>query len=64
VTSEIQRAVEHLGLGVRDLRNSIIYGFKRSFFPDSYTRKRAYVRQIIDYYDQVEAEFGIERKNP
>lgn len=62
VTSEIQKAVEHLGLGVRDLRNSVIYGFKRSFFPDSYARKRAYVRQIIDYYDQVEAEFGIERK--
>ncbi|MDY0002123.1 MAG: adenosine deaminase family protein [Polyangia bacterium] len=63
VTSEILKAVEHLGLGVRDLRNSVIYGFKRSFFPHSYSRKRAYVRQIIDYYDQVEAEFGIERKN-
>lgn len=59
VTSEILKAAEHLGLVEHDLRNAIIYGFKRSFFPYGYERKRAYVRQIIDYYDQVERDFGI-----
>lgn len=59
VTDEILKAVEHLDLGLRDLRNSIIYGFKRSFFPDSYAKKRTYVRQIIDYYNTVEREFGL-----
>jgi adenosine deaminase len=34
----------------------IIHGFKRSFFPGTYREKRAYVRQIIDYYDKVAAE--------
>jgi adenosine deaminase len=59
VTDEILKAVKHLGMGLHDLRNSIIYGFKRSFFPASYSHKRAYVRQIIDYYDTIEQEFGI-----
>ena len=39
----------------RQLRNVIIYGFKRSFFPGTYREKRAYVRQVIDYYDRVVA---------
>jgi adenosine deaminase len=59
ITDEIMKAAEHLGLSTRDLRNSVIYGFKRSFFPDTYSRKRAYVRDIIDHYKRVEAEFGV-----
>jgi len=59
VTDEILKAAKHLNLGLRDLRNAIIYGFKRSFFPRSYAQKRTYVRQIIDYYDTVEREFGL-----
>lgn len=57
ITDEILKGTEALDLSVRDLRNSIIYGFKRSFFPDTYSKKRAYVRQIIDYYDKIEREF-------
>ena len=57
ITDEILKATEALDLSTQDLRNSIIYGFKRSFFPDTYSKKRAYVRQIIDYYDKVEKEF-------
>lgn len=64
MTDEILKAVEHLGLGARDLRNSVIYGFKRSFFPDTYSRKRAYVRDIIDYYKKVEREFGVAEDDP
>jgi adenosine deaminase len=64
MTDEIMKAVEHLGLGARDLRNSVIYGFKRSFFPDTYSRKRAYVRDIIDYYKKIEREFGVSEDDP
>jgi len=53
VTQEIAQAVEAFGLSADDLRNVIIYGFKRSFFAGTYAAKRAYVRQIIDYYDEV-----------
>jgi len=55
VTNELLLACTHLGLDRHDLKSIIIYGFKRSFFPGSYQRKRQYVRQIIDYYDRVEA---------
>ena len=53
VTNELMLAVEHLGLDRHDLKSIVIYGFKRSFFPGDYLRKRQYVRQVIDYYEQV-----------
>ncbi|MFZ2508562.1 MAG: adenosine deaminase family protein [Steroidobacteraceae bacterium] len=54
VSKELALAIAHLGLDRHDLKSIIIYGFKRSFFPGSYLRKRQYVRQIIDHYDAVE----------
>ena len=54
VTDELGLAIKHLEVGLRDLKSIIIYGFKRSFFPGTYLRKRQYVRQIIDYYDWIE----------
>ena len=57
VTRELQLAVKHLGLTRHDLKSIIVYGFKRSFFPGTYQRKRAYVRQVIDYYESIERKF-------
>ena len=54
VTDEIDKAVDLFGLSARDLRNSIIYGFKRSFFPGTYSEKRRYVREVIDTYEALE----------
>ncbi len=53
VTNEICLAVEHVGVTPKLLKNSIIYGFKRSFLPGTYLEKRQYVRRIIDYYEKV-----------
>lgn len=53
VTREVGLAVDTFGMDLGQLRNTLIYGFKRSFYPGPYTEKRAYVRQIIDYYDAV-----------
>ena len=58
VTQEIAQACRAFKLTPADLRNVIIYGFKRSFFPGTYREKRTYVRQVIDYYDRVMAEDG------
>lgn len=58
VTREISLAVKHLGITPKLLKNSIIYGFKRSFLPGSYLNKRAYVRSIIDYYDKVWRDYA------
>jgi adenosine deaminase len=31
------------------VRDILIYGFKRSFYPGSYLEKRSYVREVINY---------------
>ena len=55
VTDEVCLAMQGFGLANRSLKNCLIYGFKRSFFPGSYTHKRDYVRQCINYYDKLTA---------
>ncbi|MBU0552590.1 adenosine deaminase family protein [Myxococcota bacterium] len=57
VTKELMLAVEHLKLDHGDLKSILVYGFKRSFMPGTYLEKRRYVRQIIDFYESVEARF-------
>lgn len=59
VTNEIMLAVDSFKLTPRDLKHCVLYGFKRSFFQGSYLEKRAYVRRIIDYYEEVERQFGV-----
>jgi adenosine deaminase len=53
VSREISRAVKAFDLTSREVRDSLIYGVKRSFFPGSYLDKRQYVRQFIDYVDRI-----------
>ncbi|HJN75082.1 MAG TPA: adenosine deaminase family protein [Myxococcota bacterium] len=52
VTREYELATQAFDMTPAQLRDTIIYGFKRSFYPGSYTEKRAYVRQIIDFYNE------------
>jgi adenosine deaminase len=56
VTREIMLAVEAFDLDRQALKNLIVYGFKRSFYPGTYLEKRGYVRQAIDRYEQLERE--------
>jgi hypothetical protein len=57
VTKELSLAVEHMALDRHDLKSIIIYGFKRGFLPDTYLKKRAFVRKIIDHYSKVEKKY-------
>ncbi len=59
VTRELGLAMRAFDLHPKDLKNSVIYGFKRSFFPGSYVDKRDYVRRIIDFYERIEREEGV-----
>ncbi|MFQ5640223.1 MAG: adenosine deaminase [bacterium] len=53
VTNEILLALKSFKMSPKQLKNTIVYGFKRSFFPDMYAKKRQYVRECIDYYERV-----------
>jgi adenosine deaminase len=58
VSHEIARAVEAFALTPQEVRDSLIYGFKRSFYPGSYLEKRAYVRQAIDFANRLLVDAG------
>lgn len=59
VTDEIRLAVNNFDISPKQLRNIIIYGFKRSFSYKPYQQKREYVRKVINYYEGLEREFGL-----
>lgn len=59
VTDELQLAVDNFDITPKRLKDIIIYGFKRNFYPATYMEKRVYCRQIIDYYQKLESEFKI-----
>jgi len=62
VTDELHKALNTFDLGPRELKNLLVYGFKRSFFPGHYDEKRGYVRQCMEYYEKLEREqFGDQR---
>jgi adenosine deaminase len=66
VTNELDLAVRYCGVDRKTLKSIIVYGFKRGFYPHSYLKKRAYVRQVIDYYETIERRFleSVERSGP
>lgn len=53
VTDELLLVIQHLPVTARRLRNLILSGFKGSFYPGTYNEKRAYVRNVIDRYDEL-----------
>ncbi len=57
VTDEILKAVQAFHITPKELKNFVIYGFKRSFFPGTYMKKREYVHQVIEYYEKIERQF-------
>ena len=59
VTQEVSLALRNFDISPRQLRDILVYGFKRSFYPGTYQEKRAYVRQVIDYYDAVARKHGV-----
>lgn len=59
VSRELELAIEGFGIEPKQLKNMLIYGFKRSFFYKPYAEKRRYVRKIINHYERLEKKFGI-----
>ncbi|MEI6874443.1 MAG: adenosine deaminase family protein [Spirochaetota bacterium] len=59
VSKEIRLAVDNFDISPKMLKNMIVYGFKRSFYPGPYAEKRNYVRQLITHYEAVAKKHGI-----
>jgi len=58
VTDELLKAIETFDISPKELRDFVIYGFKRSFFPGTYLEKRQYVRIILNHYEKLEKKFA------
>ena len=58
MTDEVDKAVRAFGLDARGLKDVLIYGFKRSFFPGSYPDKREWVRSVLDHMEDCFATAG------
>jgi len=59
VTKEIMLAIKNFNLAGKTLKNILIYGFKRSFYPGSYAEKRKYVRQVVTRYEILEQQYQV-----
>jgi adenosine deaminase len=59
VSKEIKLAVENFDINAKTLKDIIVYGFKRSFFPGDYSERREYVRQMMSYYDTIAKKHGV-----
>ncbi len=53
VSRELRLAVDAFDMDLKQVRNTLVYGFKRSFYPGTYAEKRAYVRKVLNYMDRV-----------
>jgi len=51
VTKEIMLAIQNFNLTQESLKNLIIRGFEKSFYPGTYAEKLNYIKQIIARYD-------------
>jgi adenosine deaminase len=59
VSRELELVAGNLAITPHQFKNLITSGFKGSFFPAGYTRKREYVRRFQKLYDALEREaFG------
>ena len=60
ICTDLRLAVDNFDIGPKKLMDSIVCGFKRSFFYRPYQEKRKYVRKAINMFERTAKEFGVE----
>lgn len=60
IVKELKLAINTFGITLKQLRDIVITGFKRSFFSKSYREKRSYVRCAMNYFDFICSKHGLE----
>ena len=53
VTREFQLAVDNFEIPLKRLKDIVAYGYKKSFYPGTYTAKRHYAKTTMQYFDKV-----------
>lgn len=56
VTHEYELALSAVEVPLKRLKDMVAYGFKKNFFAGDYLEKRAYAKQVLQYFDKVAAE--------
>jgi adenosine deaminase len=64
MTDEVEKAVTAFRLDARAVKDVLIYGFKRSFFPGSYADKRNWVRAVLNTMEETLARAGHDVRAP
>jgi adenosine deaminase len=58
VTREYELALSAVEVPLKRLKDMVAYGFKKNFFAGDYVAKRAYAKQVLEYFDKVAIEHG------
>lgn len=53
VTREYELALSAVEVPLKRLKDMVAYGFKKNFFAGDYVAKRAYAKQVLEYFDKV-----------
>ncbi len=59
VTREYELALSAVEVPLKRLKDMVAYGFKKNFFAGDYLAKRAYAKQVLEYFDTVAAQHGL-----
>lgn len=59
VTREYELALSAVEMPLKRLKDIVAYGFKKNFFAGNYIQKRAYAKQVLQYFDHVAAEHNV-----
>lgn len=59
VTQEYELALSSVDVPLKRLKDMVAYGFKKNFFHGDYVAKRAYAKQVLEYFDRIAAEHNL-----